>query len=252
MMRLLLALLLIVGLAAPAWAQRLVTNLSNSNVAISSSFDGETLTFFGTIEPDVGATVPYVEGPFDVVIRIIGPAQDRVARLKTNVLGLWLNTDQVVFEKFPSYYHVLASRPLTEITDSATLAVENIPLDAQSGVADEGWWKSTVFNRQLVRLMTERGKFGLEPRGVNFASNTFYSARLTLPTDVPNGSFLAQTLLFKNGQLIARHSDRFTVRKVDFERFVATSARSYPLLYGVTCVALALFTGWLGGVIFRR
>jgi len=25
-----------------------------------------------------------------------------------------------------------------------------------------------------------------------------------------------------------------------------------PLLYGVICVLLALFTGWLGGALFKR
>jgi hypothetical protein len=31
-----------------------------------------------------------------------------------------------------------------------------------------------------------------------------------------------------------------------------TASISHALLYGLACVALALFTGWLAGVIFRR
>ncbi len=33
---------------------------------------------------------------------------------------------------------------------------------------------------------------------------------------------------------------------------MSTFAHSQALLYGLICVALALVTGWLGGVIFRR
>jgi len=42
------------------------------------------------------------------------------------------------------------------------------------------------------------------------------------------------------------------VRTVGFERFVANSAKEYSLLYGLVCVILAVFTGWLSGVVFRR
>ena len=42
------------------------------------------------------------------------------------------------------------------------------------------------------------------------------------------------------------------MRKIGFERFLALSAVQQPALYGLICVILALFTGWLGGVIFKR
>ena len=58
--------------------------------------------------------------------------------------------------------------------------------------------------------------------------------------------------MFKDGKVIARKSEGFAVRKIGFERFLALSAVQQPLLYGLVCVALALFTGWLGGVLFRR
>ena len=38
--------------AGPAAAERLVVSLSNHRVAVTSSFVGEELVLFGTIEPD--------------------------------------------------------------------------------------------------------------------------------------------------------------------------------------------------------
>ena len=87
---------------------------------------------------------------------------------------------------------------------------------------------------------------------VNFLSDTFYSARLTLPSNAPPGPYLALTYVFKDGKVIARKSEGFSVSKIGFERFVALAAVQQPLLYGIVCVVLALFTGWLGGVIFKR
>jgi len=253
MKRLVIAVLLVLLAASSASAERLVSQLSTDLIEITSSYTGQRLTFFGSIEPDAGAEQRFVEGPFHVVIVVTGPAQARVARQKTNVFGIWVNTDQVVFEGFPGYFQVLSSGRLLDITTPTTLAIENILPEAQPTVQDEaGWWKSSVFGRELVRLMTQKGFFGLNESGVQFLSNSTYAARLTLPSDAPPGSYLASTYVFKNGEIVARRAEGFAVRKTGFERFIAVSASQQPFVYGVACVALALFTGWLGGVIFKR
>ena len=55
MIRLLVPIVLALLLALPARAERLVSQLSNDSVEITSSFDGERMTFFGSIAPDAGA-----------------------------------------------------------------------------------------------------------------------------------------------------------------------------------------------------
>ena len=239
--------------SSSARAERLVVVLSNETVQVTSSFAGETLSIFGNIEPDTGGPERFVEGPYHVIVVIRGPTIDRVAREKTNVLGVWINTQQVVFEDFPSYFKVISSGSLESITDPATLAVESILPEAQAQFSEEaGWWDSAIFGRELVRLMTEKGHYGLNEGGINFASNTVFSARLTLPSDTPPGPYLAHIYVFKDGQIVAKRVEGFGVRKIGFERFLGTSAVQYPLLYGLASVLLALFTGWLGGVVFKR
>jgi uncharacterized protein (TIGR02186 family) len=75
---------------------------------------------------------------------------------------------------------------------------------------------------------------------------------VTLPSDAPPGPYLAHTYLFKNGEIVAEHTDGFSVRKTGFERFLGQAAHGQPLLYGIVAVILALATGWLGGVVFKR
>lgn len=253
MIRLALALLMLLGVAAPAAAERLVSKVSRDEVSITSSFQGELLTLFGSIEPAAGSEQRYVEGPFHIVITVTGPLQNRVVRQKTNNLGIWINTEEVMFSSFPAFYHVLADARLSDITDPMTLAAKAIPLDSQTRYsARAGWWNSLVYGRELVRLMQKSGQFKLNEQGVVFNSNTFYSAQVQLPSDAPPGPYLARTYLFKDGQIVAERSDGFFVRKVGFERFLGLAARQQPLLYGLVCVVLALFTGWLGGVVFKR
>jgi uncharacterized protein (TIGR02186 family) len=251
--RALLATLVMLVLTLPAGAERLVSMVSREVVAITSSFDGETLTMFGNIEPEAGAERPFVEGPFNIVIVITGPLQDRVARFSEPVFGLWMNTQQAVFDNFPSYYHVLSSGSVEDIVPAATLDELNILPENQMRLAlTPGTRNGTALGRELIRLMTKEGRIAVNPTGVVFRSNTFYSAQITLPSDILPGPFLARTYLFKNGELITQSSQGFSVRKIGFERFLGQAATGQPLLYGIVCVALALFTGWLGGVVFRR
>ena len=248
-----LALMLVAAGAMPVAAERLVSAVSNTQVQVTSSFVGETLSLFGSIEPDIGAEQRWVEGPFHVVVAIEGPLTARVARRKTNNFGVWLNTDQEVFTQFPSFFQVLSSARLATITDGSTLIAENLLPAGQPRIsAAQGWRDSNSFGRELVRLMEEQGFYGTDEDAVRFLSATTYQAQVALPSDVPNGPYIARTYVFKDGKVIARKSDGFTVRKIGFERFLGSSAVQYPLLYGLACVALAIFTGWIGGVVFRR
>jgi uncharacterized protein (TIGR02186 family) len=250
---LLLVLMMLAGSASPALAERLASTLSNISIQISSSFSGEVLTMFGNVEPDAGSTDLFAQGPFNIVIVVEGPHNDRVARRKTNVFGIWVNTEQVRFRNFPSFYHVLSSGKLETITDPATLTGQNIDFLAQAQHSVEaGFWDSAVFGAALVRLMTEQGYFGLHEDGVRFLSDTAYAARLVLPHDIANGRFVARTYVFRDRQIVAQRSEGFTVQKIGFERFLFSAASQQPILYGLACVLLAVFTGWLGGVVFRR
>lgn len=252
-MRLLVALVALVALTTAAQAERLVSMVSRDEVAITSSFAGETLTLFGNVEPDVGAADRVVQGPYHIIITVTGPLQNRVARRSQPVFGIWMNTEQAVFRNFPSYYHVLSSAPLADITSIEQLhSLAITPEEQVLQTKPPPTLRDVRLGHELIRLMTEDNLIGVNPTAVVFRSNTLYSAQVSLPSDVPPGPYLAHTYLFKNGALIAERSEGFSVRKIGFERFLGQAATQFPLLYGIVCVILALFTGWLGGVVFRR
>jgi len=251
-MRPILVALLATLLVSPAHAEKLASTVSSTSIQITSSFDGAVLSLFGNIESDVhGLAAP---GPYNVIVVVTGPLQDRVTRLKTNNWGIWTNTDQVTFKQFPSFYDVLASGKLANIATPEVLDEKNVlPIEqalASSTLGEIA--KSTEFGTELVRLMTEQGHFAVKEDAVRFLTTSAYVAQVTLPSDVANGPFIAHTMVLKDRQLVAERTEGFSVRKSGFENFVFVASKQQPLLYGIVCVILALGTGWLAGVVFRR
>ena len=237
--------------AAPAAAETLVSTVSNPQVLITSSFDGATLSLFGSIEPSTPGTE--ATGPYNVIVVITGPLQDRVARIKTSNFGIWSNTDQVTFQHFPSFYAVMSSGRLDGIATPQVLTDNTIlPEDQARITAQATGLKAERFSLELVRLMTREGHFIVKEDGVRFLSNTAYAVNLQLPSDVVNGRFLVRTLVLKDQQVVTERTESFSVRKSGFENYVYVASRQQPLLYGIVCVILALGTGWLAGVVFKR
>lgn len=249
MRRWLLAILMIA--ATPVSAERLYSTVSNSTVQITSSFDGATLSLFGTIEPDVPGGA--LSGPYNIISVITGPQQDRVTRFKTNEWGIWRNTEEVVFKHFPSFYAVISSGRLETIATPEFLRDNAVRAQDQARIAaGSDTLKAARFGAALVRLMEEDDHFTLREDGVRFLSDTAYAVNVALPSDVANGAFIVHTMVLKDKQLLAERSDGFTVRKSGIENFVFVASRQQPLLYGIVCVLLALGTGWLAGVVFKR
>ena len=60
------------------------------------------------------------------------------------------------------------------------------------------------------------------------------------------------TYLLRGGALLAENRQTLTIAKTGFEQFTYTLAYDYAAAYGAMAVILALVTGWLASVIFRR
>ncbi|WP_127073004.1 TIGR02186 family protein [Pelagibacterium lentulum] len=229
-------------------AQGVVFANSDPLVTIHSNFTGQAVTLFGNIEPS-GIADP--AAPMDVIVLVRGPASDRIVRVQERQFGIMLNTAYAVYRRLPGYFAVLSSRPIEEIVEPEILADPRMSL---SGIANQAMQQGNAgrFTPELVRLMRNSGLFTHNPRGVSFLSPTTFAARVVLPAAVPNGTFVAHALVVQNGEITAQATSRFIVRTEGFERFLANAARNHPFLYGLAAIAIAIATGWLGGVLFRR
>ncbi|MCX5478407.1 TIGR02186 family protein [Kaistia geumhonensis] len=246
------AVLLAALLALPARAERLVVAASTDHVRISSSFTGTSLAVFGAIEAEEGSAE---RAPYEVVVVVRGPDETLVTRRKDRVAGIWLNRASRVFADMPSFYAVSASRPLDEIADTATLRRYEIGLDhLDFGPADRGddSPEEAAFRAAFVRLKEDAGLYRQTPFGVTFPGVAVFQSSIELPANVPVGTYRVSVFLFRDGAMLTTNGADFSIAKSGFEQFTFTLANTNGLVYGLICVMLALLTGWLAGVLFRR
>lgn len=241
--------------SAPASAERLVTTLSMSLVQIASNFVGTDVVLFGSVEPD--AQTISRRGNYDIVITVTGPRETATTFRKERVFGIWVNADSRAFIKAPSYLAVLANRQINDIADINTLrrtqtglARTLLPQEISGDIADST--REDPFRQAFLRLKIDRGLYRETQNGVTFLTPALYRAAIPIPDNAPTGGYEVEVKLFADGVLISRATTAFEVVKVGFEQFVAAAARDHGLLYGIVTTMMALLTGWLASVVFRK
>jgi len=250
-----LAVIALLSGAGPAMAERLVVSLSNHRVAVTSSFVGEELVLFGTIEPDP-VTTP-LRPPYDLVVTVTGPRQTLRTRRKERVIGIWVNVDSREFLRVPSYLAVLSNRPVNTIANPDTLrrlqiGLDNFLLPQRIGSDFADTVRDDPFRQAFVRLQTQQGLYRESSTAVTFLTPTVFRAAIPMPAAVPTGSYGIEVELFTGGNLAARTNSALDVIKTGFEQYVADAARDYGLLYGAVTAMMALLIGWFASVIFAR
>ena len=239
-----------------AGAEELVTSISRHQVLVNSSFTGTSIVLFGTVEQDTAAARRRV-GRYNLVVTVTGPKESVVVRQKERVLGIWTNTASRTFTNVPSYLAVMANRPADEFVNAELvrrlqLNLDNTILPQQIGpdLGDPG--PADTFRQNLVRLKTQSELYLEKTNGVTLLTPTVFRADVPLPASAPIGSYDVDVKVFVDNNLIVRGNSAFEIVKVGFEQFVATAAKDYGLLYGLTTAMMALLTGWFASVVFRR
>ena len=109
-----------------------------------------------------------------------------------------------------------------------------------------------AFRSAFVRLRSEQGLYLEATSDVTFLTPTLFRASIALPAQVPVGNYTVDVKLFADGNVIAQTDLVFDIVKVGFEQFVVEAAREHGLVYGFATVLMALLTGWIASVVFRR
>ena len=239
----------------PATAERLITSVSKHRVLVTSNFGGEDLVLFGAVERDA-ATVPR-RGGYDVVVTVSGPRKTFVTRRKERRLGIWINVESREFVSAPAFLAVLASRPLdaiapADLRNRLQLDLDNIPLPQQAAGALAEVAPEDPFRKAFVRINAQHGMYQESDHAVTFLAQNLFRTAITLPAAAPIGTYNIDVKLLADGALVARTTSAFEVIKAGFEQVVADTAHQRPFLYGLVTALMALLTGWLASVIFRR
>jgi uncharacterized protein (TIGR02186 family) len=229
----------------------LVPDISARQVQIRYSFTGAQLLLFGAVVYP-GGRPP--DRQVDIAVVLRGPVQPILVREKMKIAGIWMNADSNRFRSAPSFYAVASSRPIADLLDERTAAIyelglHNLQLSPGGGALPE---KEQRFEAGLLDLRSRQSLYQENPHGVEITGGVLYRAVITIPSQVPVGTYTAETFLIDRHKVIAAATRDIEINKSGFERYVALAARRHRFLYGLTCVALSLGLGWAAAAAFRR
>ncbi|WP_333825620.1 TIGR02186 family protein [Pinisolibacter sp.] len=242
------------GAAVPTVAETLIAEVSTKRVAIASNFSGTDLTVYGSVERDA-MTVSRASG-YDIAVMLIGPRRTVVTRRKDRVLGIWVNRDWRTYDA-PAFYALATTKPVEDLATEAQLDAHQIGIDhliLPEGVPGgvEVLAGAAEFRDAFTDHQRKAGMYAEYPGAVRLLSSHLFSATLPIPAEVPVGRYSARVLVLSDGSPVAEHVSEIEVTKIGFEQKTADLAAHRSVLYGLVSVLIAVMTGWLGGVLFRR
>lgn len=231
-------------------------DVSTRRIAVTSTFSGTGIIVFGAVDNSRQASAE--SGLYDVVIVISGAPARLVARKKSNVGGLWINTSSTTFVSVPSYYAISSTRPIEEVASEDVLKSSGIGFDfvpmtlsrsASSSLtaAEIKEWRDAV-----VRLKRRDRLYQQDEYGVAFVGRSLFRAAFDMPATVTVGAFETRVYLFRDGELLSTFTTKLNLEREGVEQFVHRFAFDHPFFYGVFTVFIAVAAGMLASYAFNR
>lgn len=246
----------IVQLPASA-KERLEADVSSRSVAVTSTFSGSRIVVFGSV---VNSRQTSAEsGYYDLVVVLEGEQGNLVARMKSRVAGIWLNTDSLRFSGVPSYYAIVSTRPLDDIADPPVLNENAIgfehvrmlpPHDSEQRGAGE--IDLATYRTAVTRLKRSKGLFLEDQYGVSFIGRSLFRASVDLPPNIPIGNLTARMHLFRDGELLDTFRSRVVLQREGLGNALHSFALEWSLLYGIGTVLTAIAMGLAATAMFSK
>lgn len=225
--------------------QTLMIDLAEDHVNITTGFTGADIMLFGVKDK-----------PGEIVILLEGPKIETMVRKKEQVMGAWINRAWLNFQDVFSYYDYAMNVPEDDAfmskqsladNDIGFAALEYDPVDKRyNAEMTEDFKEALVRNRQNKQL------YPIKPQIVTWLNDQFFRASFHLPANVPHGVYTVRALLVQNGKVVSKVDEQFTVAQIGFSSNVNLFAEHYSFAYGVLCILIAVFAGWISNVIVRR
>ncbi len=221
----------------------LVSALSNHLVAITTGFSGTEALLFGT-----------TGGAGDVVVVVRGPEAGQVVRRKARRAGIWVNADEMIFERVPGFYAVAASRPLAEFLPERIAQRHQIGTDALDLAPRQPLAESErlAFRAALIRNKQKLALYADAVADVNFLGGGLFRTDVAIPANAPVGSYTVATYLIRDGEVATAEIAPLIVSKVGIEARLFELAQRHALAYGVLAISIAGVAGWLASLVFRK
>jgi len=225
----------------PSASFALEFKLDKPSIQITTGFNGDHVDIYGV-----------KEAPQDIVIVVRGPDRVMEVRQKERVFGSWMNRTFVKFDHVPGFYRVGATKGLDEIIHpdiqkELQIGVDHLKLmPASKASEDVEVYKEALFRNKLEELLITR-----DLEKVDLINDTFFRASFYVPHNMPVGEYKVDIYAFDGLMLVDHTQQLFGVEQVGVNAKVQRISHEYPFWYGLLCVSLAMFAGWLSNRLKR-
>ncbi len=219
----------------------IIADISDNKINIDVGFKGTKLLFFGVIDE---------EG--DVVVSVTGPRKIVKVRRKEKKMGIWLNTETTVFFDVPSYYYVASTRPLKELRAESILQINQVGIENIRFAGGEEQEERSIWVNGIVKSMIEAGRYNPEQGVIEISDKRLFKTELNFSAELVDGQYLVDTLLLKEGNVIAARRSFINVSKSGYGEKIYKMANNNRLLYGLTAVFFAIIFGFIIHETTRR
>ena len=228
-----------------AFAQPLVVDISQRLISITSSFSGKEIVLFGAIEESG-----------EIIVVVKGPEENILVRRKERVAGIWMNRTSLPFRDVPSYYAIASSKPLNEnvskeLYEKFQLSAASIGIGPADSATDVSEDELVTFSEALIRNKQERNLY-IDSKNIVVFSGRLFRSALSFPAGAKEGKYLISTYLLRDGKIAAKQHTPLFVSKAGLERAIYDLSREKPAIYGLAAIAIAVISGWVAAVAFRK
>lgn len=220
--------------------EQLNVDLASDHVDITTGFNGSDIVLFGV-----------KNGSGDLAVTVKGPLKTMVVRKKNAVLGAWMNTEKLTFENVPVFYSYALSADV-DAYDGSFLRKNAIGmeyLDFKVLEEKKSAKLKSEFLSALKRNKQTDNLFAPEPVSIQMIGEHLFKLRLYIPSNVPVGQYEINTFLVKGGRVREEKVTTLNVEQVGRNAQIYDFAINTSFYYGLICVFMAVFAGWLINVI---
>lgn len=239
-------LILVITAQAPL---DLVIDTNERDIEIQPGISGTKIVLFGAIP----------SGKRDIIIEVVGPPKNQAMQEKRRYFGFWLGRGKSYYKNVPSYYNLLSSKPLDEITtqeglNKLGLGIERLPLGKAN--IKYSTTKQFKFDQRLRSEMFKNGLFIEKEENIILRSGPgkvgLFKTEFSLPPNSLQGKYFVRYFLFQNGDAISYAEGIIDLKQAGFARLIWIFANKFALLYGIIAIILSGLLGWVVSLIFSR
>ncbi|MEZ0344350.1 MAG: TIGR02186 family protein [Caldimicrobium sp.] len=238
--------LIILLFSLPLWASDKLS-LNPKDIRVHFFYKGENLKI----------SAPILSCQDDFIIKIVS-LQKEESTFKTieKVGGLiWMKVNDIHYKNVPLFYHTYSNKPVEKILSKNILEENNLGFTILGEKAEifplknpsekEKFWGEYLKYKRKYHLYEEK----IIPFSCN-ASNL--ETNIYWPFQAPPGEYQVEFYEVSHGKIVKQLKNHIKVFQVGLVKFLADFSRNSPLIYGIFSVIIALISGFLVGLIFKK